>query len=123
MQTIRLIAAARLFKAHPRTLLRAMSDEVNVFWNEEFNPRIEITMLANAYSMNEKTLIRVLQGGDKLLKPSEAATTLKVPARTFRWRKYRAAARKGGIVRYSYQQLVNEHMSRWDAMGAFLDNN
>lgn len=121
MQTIRLNKAAETFKAHPRTILRALSDEVNVFWNNEFNPLVDVTMLANSYSMNEKTLVRVLLGKDDLLKPGEAATTLKVPARTFRWRKYRAAARKGGIVRYSYAQLVNEHLSRWDEHGTFLD--
>ncbi len=121
MQTIRLNRAAERFKAHPRTILRALSDEVNVFWNEEFNPLIEVTMLANSYSMNETVLIRVLRGKDDLLKPGEAASKLKVPARTFRWRKYHAAARKGGIVRYAYSQLVNEHMSRWDEHGTFLD--
>lgn len=121
MKTVRLKTAAEKFKVHPRTILRALSDEVNVFWGENFNPKIDVTLLANSYSMSEKTLLRVLYARDTLLKPSEAASELKVRPRTFRWRKYRSAAHKGGIVRYSHSQIINEHLLKWDTEGTFLD--
>lgn len=114
MKTTTLNKAAACFNVHPRTILRALSDKVNVYWNDDFNPNIDITVLANSYSMNEKVLLRVLAGRDVLLKPDQAAKELKVPPRTFRWRKYHAAARKGGIVRYSRSQIINEHLLRWE---------
>ncbi len=121
MKTILLSTAAKRFEVHPRTILRALSDSVNVYWNEDFNPKIDVTLLSNSYSMNEKVLLRVLYGKDSLLKPVAAAAEIKVPARTFRWRKYQAAARHGGIVRYSRSQIINEHLLKWDAEGKFLD--
>lgn len=120
MDKVKLNTAAERFDVHPRTILRALSDEVNVYWNTDFDPFIDLTMLANSYSMSSRVLVRVIQGRDRLLKPSEAAGELKVPPRTFRWRKYKAAARKGGIVRYSRSQIINEHLLRWDQEGKFL---
>lgn len=113
MKTVNLDEAAKSFQVHPRTILRALSDETNIYWSEGFDPPIYVTALANAYSMKEKVLIRVLESRDTLLKPSQAAKELHTPARTFRWRKYNAAARKGGIVRYSRAQIINEHLLRW----------
>ncbi len=121
MKTVLLNTAARRFGVHPRTILRALSDATNVYWNEDFNPKLDVTLLANSYSMQEKILLRVLYGKDLLMKPVDAASELKVPTRTFRWRKYQAAARHGGIVRYSRTQIVNEHLLKWDAEGTFLD--
>lgn len=110
--TLTLNNAAVHFRVHPRTIVRALSDKINVFWNEDFNPLISVTALANAYSMNEKLLIRVLDNRDILLKPAEAAKEIKTPPRTFRWRGYKVAARKGGIVRYSRAQVINEELLR-----------
>ena len=113
MKTITLNEAAKSFQVHPRTILRALSDETNVYWSEDFNPPVYVTAVANAYSMNEKVLVHVLDGKDMLLKPVQAAKEVETPARTFRWRKYKAAARKGGIVRYSRKQIINEHLLKW----------
>lgn len=121
METVLLNTAAKKFEVHPRTILRALSDSVNVYWNDDFNPKIEVTSLAYAYSMNRTVLVRVLCGKDTLLKPIAAAAEIKVPARTFRWRRYHAAARHGGIVRYSRSQVINEHLLKWDIEGSFLD--
>jgi hypothetical protein len=120
MTTTSLNEAAKAFSVHPRTIIRAIEDRENVYWNEGFDPDLDLTVLANAYSMQKEVLSRALKGTDTLLKPVEAARELKVPPRTFRWRRYKVAARKGGIVRYSRSQIVNEHLLRWDAEGTFL---
>ena len=117
MEKVKLNTAADRFEVHPRTILRALSDQVNVYWNTDFNPHIDVNLLASAYSMDARILVRVFQGRDSLLKPTEASRQLKVPPRTFRWRRYKAAARKGGIVRYSRSQVINEHLLKWDHEG------
>ncbi len=121
MKSVRLNTAAHRFEVHPRTILRALSNEVNVFWSEGFDPLLDVNMLADAYSMNYKVLMRIFHNTDTLLKPVAAAHELKVPPRTFRWRGYRAAARHGGIVRYSRSQIINEHLLKWDTEDKVLD--
>lgn len=113
MTNIRLNDAAEVFKAHPRTLLRAITGTANPYWTEDHNPPIVIEELAVAYGCNLGLLSRIFDGRDKLLTPAEAAKEVDVPDRTFRYRGY-PSIRNGGIVRYARSALLQRHFRNWE---------
>jgi len=104
---------AKVLTVHPRTVLRAMTGEENPYWTPDFDPSFAMNDFYEAYSIDAKVFRRVwLSGTDILLKPVDAAIFLKLPARTFRYQKYHAAIRIGGVVRYSRKSLINEKLRR-----------
>jgi hypothetical protein len=113
MTTILLNDAALAFKAHPRTLLRAVSGSPNPYWTEDHNPTISVEDLATAYSCSVGVLARIFEGRDILLTPAEAAKEIEVPDRTFRYRDY-PSIRHGGIVRYARSRLLQRHYNKWE---------
>jgi hypothetical protein len=113
MTTITLNEAANKIQAHPRTILRAISGEPNPYWTDDHNPDISIVELAKAYECNIGIMQRVIDGRDMFLTPSQAASMLKIPDRTFRYRKYRSI-RHGGIVRYSRAVLLQRNYKKWE---------
>ena len=106
LQKITLEAAAKAFRVHPRTIVRALSGEHNTYWYEDINHDLyTITELAAAFDMEPKELRRVIEKREVLLKPQEAAKLLGIQPRTFRDRvhagRYRKVANYSGrVVRY-----------------------
>ena len=113
MAYVSLNRAAEKFKAHPRTLLRAISGEPNPYWTEDWNPDINIEDLCKAYNCKEKMLNKVFQGKEDLLTPAEAVDELGIPDRTFRYRKY-PNIKNGGIVRYVRSKMLQIHFTKWE---------
>jgi hypothetical protein len=113
MITVTLNEASKVFKAHPRTILRAITRTPNPYWAEDFNPDIVVSELAQAYSCGNGLMKRLFEGRDFLLTPTEAARELEIPDRTFRYRKY-PSVRNGGIVRYPRSSLLHRHYKKWD---------
>ena len=113
MLTLTLNDAAEVFQAHPRTILRALTNTPNPYWTEDHNPSVTYEDLAVAYACHKDTLRRVFEGRDSLLTPGQAAEELKIPPRTFRYRSY-PSMRCGGIVRYSRALMLQRHFNKWE---------
>lgn len=103
---------AAVLKVHPRTVLRAITGDVNAYWAEGHNPDVDLEEVCIAFDMDTKVLRRCLRNSDTLLTPQEAASKiLKIPLRTFRHRKYPKAGSRGQIfVRYSQHEILNYHL-------------
>ena len=102
-QNITLAQAAKIFRVHPRTILRAISGEHNTYWSEDINDQVmAISTIADAYNMTPRTFIAVIESRDSLLTADEAAAVLGIKPRTFRDRliagRYKKIGR-GGITR------------------------
>jgi hypothetical protein len=84
-QQITLEAAAKVFRVHPRTVVRALSGEHNTYWTEDINHDMHtLDRLADAYKgITPDDIKRILEGRDELLKPEEAAELIGVQPRTF----------------------------------------
>lgn len=111
-KSITLEAAAKLFQVHPRTIVRALTGKHNTYWTEDIDEDLfSVTDIADAYAMNPKALLRVIDGRDELIKPDEAAVLLNIKPRTFRDRvkagRYEKVA-NGGIVRYLRSKIVED---------------
>ena len=84
-QNITLIAAAKVFDVHPRTIVRALSGEHNTYWFDDINENLyAVADIATAYGMSANELSRCIEGRDELIKPDEAAEMLGVQPRTLR---------------------------------------
>ena len=97
--------AAEAFRVHPRTILRAIEGEENVYWTEDHDPDIKVSELAAAYGCKPAVLNRVFEGRDSLLTADEAAKELGIRPRTFRRDRPRHL-KHGGIVRYERSVIV-----------------
>ena len=96
---------ARVFAVHPRTILRAITGNINEYWTEGHNPEVDLTKVAKAYGCTVFDLKAILEGRDSLLTPDQAAAELQVQPRTFRNHKPRHL-KSGGIVRYLRSVIV-----------------
>jgi len=96
---------------HPRTILRAIEDDTNAYWAEGHNPHVKVDKVLKAFDMEYDIFHRAYKGKDRYFKPTEASKYLNLPHRTFVYRKYKAAIRKGGIVRFSRQSIINENVN------------
>ena len=109
-------------KIHPRTILRAITKNVNTYWYDIHNPRIAVSEVANALSCDVKILQRVMEGTDLFLTQEDLCGPdyANISKRNFRYRKYTPAISYGRIRRYSRNQFVNEHLGRWsDTIGRY----
>ena len=108
---------AEILQIHPRTVLRYIHDDVNIYWAEGHNPVVNLDDVANGFGEDPlffvPTVHAARKGRDKILKPSEAAAFIKVPLRTFRHRRYPALIRCGNIVRYSRYDVVNHNIEKF----------
>ncbi len=106
LQTVTLEEAAKAFGVHPRTILRAIEQDHNIYWTEDSNEEVmQIAAIAGAYGIAPKALVAVFEGRDALLRADEAAEVLGMAARTFRKHLDAKAAKwgrvsYGGITRY-----------------------
>lgn len=112
-KTISVEAASKLFKVHPRTIIRAVENDVHAAFNEARTYTIK--KVAETFGLKEADVIRLIKGNDELLKPEEAAGVVDTKPRTFRYREYAAHVRHGRVVRYLKTKLVNEHVKRFAA--------
>jgi hypothetical protein len=117
-QQITLEAAAKVFRVHPRTVVRAMSGVHNTYWTEDINHDMHtLDRLAGAYEgITPDDIKRILEGRDELLKPNEAADLIGVQPRTFRTyvtdRKIRGRVKSGRIVRYLRSKVIDMKWTR-----------
>jgi len=102
---------AELFQVHPRTILRAVEQDVNAYWADDHNPAVSIKELADAYGCKPQIIIRLAENRDSLLNASEAAKMMKIRPRTFRRNRPRCL-RSGGIVRFERSIIVGQAMLR-----------
>ena len=101
-----------VMRVHPRTVLRALENDVNAYWAEGYNPIVKIEKLLKPFDMDYIVFHRVLKQQDEFLKPKEASKYLNLAHRTFVYRKYNAAIRRGGIVRFSKYEIINENLDK-----------
>lgn len=111
-QTITLAQAAKIFRVHPRTILRAISGEHNTYWSEDINDQVmAISDIADAYNMTPRTFVAIIESRDSLLTADEAAAVLGIKPRTFRDRliagRYKKIGR-GGITRYLQSKIFSD---------------
>ncbi len=111
-QNITLAEAAKIFRVHPRTILRAISGEHNTYWSEDINSQVmAISDIADAYNMTPKVFVSIIESRDSLLTADEAAAVLGIQPRTFRDRliagRYKKIG-KGGITRYLHSKIVSD---------------
>lgn len=112
IQNITLAEAAKIFRVHPRTILRAISGEHNTYWSEDINNQVmAISKIADVYNMTTRAFIAVIEDRDTLLTADEAAAVLGVKPRTFRDRliagRYKKIG-KGGITRYLHSKIASD---------------
>jgi hypothetical protein len=111
-------AIAKVFKVHPRTIVRALAGKHNTYWTEDINhDRYSTAEVAKVYGMNHNALIRVLEGRDELYTPKEAAKELGIADRTFRDRLTRGQYKVigyGGITRYLRSKIVEDAIARME---------
>ena len=109
---------AGVLKVHPRTVIRAVEGKVNSYWAPGHNPEVELADVALAYGVELDVIVRTMKGQDELFKPTEAVDHISalenrtVPMSTFRYRKYPAAIRTTGVVRYSKLDISNYHLDK-----------
>lgn len=112
-KNIPLAQAAEAFKVHPRTILRALSQQQNPYWTEDINDDpISIEKLAEAYGTTVHFLNRVFDERDEILTVSEAALILGVSDRALRRRRTSKKTptirtlSHGGVVRFVKSQII-----------------
>ncbi len=113
IKEIELDVISNLMNVHPRTILRALENDINAYWAEGHNPLVKVTEVLKAFDMDYDTFNRAYKGRDRYFKPMEASKYLSLPHRTFVYRKYEAAIHRGGIVRFSRQSIINENINRF----------
>ena len=111
---IELNSAAAILQMHPRTVLRHMTGDPNVYWTDDHNPVLKLGFVAAAFQCDPLFLSRTINERDAIFTESEAAEFLDLLPRTFRNHKYTPIIRQGRVVRYSRVALANEHFSKWD---------
>jgi hypothetical protein len=119
-ETIALDAVATVFAVHPRTILRAVSGDYYVYWNEEDRDElvakpVDLTAVAKVYDTDTGTLKRCILGKDRLVRPDEAAQILEIKPRTFRDRVKKGVYHKigkGGVARYLFSEIIDDKVSR-----------
>ncbi len=116
MTTMTLDRVAKLLKIHPRTVLRAMEGDKNAYWADGHNPVLNIENVAATFDFDPIYLTRADKRRDDFLTPREAAQIVGVPERTFRYRRYEPVIRRTHTVRYSRMKVVNEHLTRFEAI-------
>jgi len=109
-QKITLAEAAKIFRVHPRTILRAISGEHNTYWSEDINGQVmAIADIAEAYNLTSRAFVAVIESRDSLMTADEAAAVLGIRPRTFRDRllngRYTKIG-KGGITRYLHSKII-----------------
>ncbi len=109
---VSLTEAARIFRVHPRTILRAIAHEHNTYWHEDVNNQmVSIPNIAKAYNTTVQTIRAVLENRDTFLLPDEAAKALGIRPRTFRDRRIAGRYTKigqGGIARYLHSKIISD---------------
>lgn len=110
--TITLAAAAKLFKVHPRTIVRAVADDYNAYWTPDSDEDIyEIADIAAAFGVKDHLIRCLLDERDELVTAQEAAAYLGIAGRTFRVRVREGRydkIKRGGITRYRKSQVIED---------------
>lgn len=120
LQTVTLEKAAMAFGVHPRTILRAITNEHNTYWYEDSNADVlSIEDIAMAYRISPKALVAVFEGRDSLLRADEAAEVLGMAARTFRKHLDTQATKwgrvcHGGVTRYLETRINTAAIDRME---------
>lgn len=112
IKELELDQVSNVMGVHPRTILRALENDINAYWAEGYNPMIKLEKLLKPFNMDYNTFHRVYKQQDEFLKPKEASKYLNIAHRTFVYRKYKAAIRRGGIVRFSKYEIINENLDK-----------
>lgn len=98
---------AELLGVHPRTIARYTTGRRSALWAD--GTTLPVGKICRAFGCPNEIMVRVLQDKDRFVDQAAAAEILEVCKRTIRDRKYKPAIRKGAIVRYSVQSLMDQH--------------
>ncbi len=117
---ITLEAAAKIFRVHPRTIVRALTGKHNTYWSEDINHDMyDIAGIAATYGITVADILRIIEGREALLKPAEAALVLKMRPRTFRGyvtnNAIKGRVSSGGVVRYLQSKVITQSFDRAEA--------
>ena len=119
-QYIQLNVIAKIFRVHPRTILRALTGEHNTYWYDDAfvnEQRILIEEIGYAYGTTARVLRAMIEDRDSLLKPDEAAKVVGIAPRTFREHVAAGKFKKigcGGIARYQHSKLISAAIARME---------
>ena len=98
---------AEVIDVHPRTILRTITANPTEYWAPSHNPRIHLTEVSKTFQTPTKSLVELLQGKDRVIRPAEAAELLGVSVRTIRNKsdEYRPLIIGAGFLRFSYNEV------------------
>jgi len=118
VQSITLDDAASILAVHPRTILRAITNELNPYWAPGHNPDIPLMDVLMAFAIEQDDFIAVLNGEDEVFKRKDACQFVSdkykpIKIRTFELRKYPPFFRFRSVVRYSRRMVESYHESHF----------
>jgi hypothetical protein len=97
---------ADVLRVHPRTILRALTRELNPYWAPGYDPEVRLAEVAVVFGCSPNTLREICRQRIPLYTQKEAAEYTKIPQRTFRDRGYNPALYLNDkIYRYTPTQL------------------
>ena len=103
---MKLNTIADTLRVHPRTVLRALTRETNPYWAPGYDPTVRLAEVAVAFDCAPNRLRAIHNDQIPLYTQKEAAAYVKIPLRTFRWRRYNPAISfNDKIYRYDETQL------------------
>lgn len=74
---------AETLRLHPRTVIRAITDNKNAGWNLNYNPAVELNEVLGSYSIRKIDFVDAYEGKDVFITRHEAADELGVSVNTF----------------------------------------
>lgn len=111
----KLTTVAETLGIHPRTVLRAISNEANPYWTPKFDPSVEMSDITEAFGCTSTEFRRLLNGDDQLMSPDEACIFLNMSKRTLRYRRAEGelvpTVARGSVVRYSRRHLAEREIT------------
>lgn len=110
---ISLNKAAELLKAHPRTVLRALTGEENPYWAKDEDQEVDEDKLCRALSIEKKVWNNVKSNRDAFLTRDEVMKAHEIGRTTFKRRGYPVAAKMNRLRRYSEVEVNNYRITHY----------
>lgn len=104
------VVAERL-KIHPRTVLRALTGDKNVYWTEDHNPSVDLVALALGFDCDYEVLERIVKNRNTVFTQEELAKHFDITTRSVRLRNYPPFISWGHVVRYHLPTAAEHHLT------------